>query len=49
MLPMLLPQYQRLVGHDPVMNVHEDEMSKFKGWSGYVSATSIYASRSGIC
>ena len=31
-----------LVGHDPVMNVHRDEMSKFKGWSGYVSATSIY-------
>lgn len=31
-----------LVGHDPVMHVHKAEMQAFDGWSGYVSATSIY-------
>ena len=31
-----------LVGHDPVMAAHEAEMADYKGWTGYVSATSIY-------
>ena len=31
-----------LVGHDPVMHVHQEEMAQFDGWTGYVSATSIY-------
>lgn len=31
-----------LVGHDPVMNLHEKDMAAFTGWTGYVSATSIY-------
>ena len=31
-----------LVGHDPVMASHGDDLRAFKGWTGYVSATSIY-------
>ena len=31
-----------LVGHDPVMAAHQEELAHFKGWTGYVSATSIY-------
>lgn len=31
-----------LVGHDPVMHQHQKALANFKGWTGYVSATSIY-------
>ena len=31
-----------LVGHDPVLQMHHDEIAAFSGWTGYVSATSIY-------
>ena len=31
-----------IVGHDPVMATHEAELQSFKGWTGYVSATSVY-------
>ena len=31
-----------LVGHDPVLRQHQSALAKFEGWTGYVSATSIY-------
>lgn len=38
----LLSTISALVGHDPVMNSHKDILKTYKGWSGYVSATSVY-------
>ena len=38
----LLSTISALVGHDPVMNSHKDSLQSFKGWCGYVSATSVY-------
>ena len=31
-----------LVGHDPVLQLHKKQLAAFDGWTGYVSATSIY-------
>lgn len=31
-----------LAGYDPVMRMHREALADFKGWTGYVSATSIY-------
>ena len=37
-------------GSDPVLNAHGDVLSSFTGWSGYVSATSVYPDRpDGFC
>ncbi|MEK9851316.1 MAG: SDR family NAD(P)-dependent oxidoreductase [Candidatus Puniceispirillum sp.] len=29
-------------GSDPVLDAHADDLNGFRGWSGYVSATSVY-------
>ena len=29
-------------GHDPVLACHEQDVAAFTGWTGYVSATSVY-------
>ena len=29
-------------GSDPVLNAHGQDLASFSGWSGYVSATSVY-------
>ena len=29
-------------GSDPVLDAHGDDLANFSGWSGYVSATSVY-------
>lgn len=31
-----------LMGHDPVMRAHADILAAYQGWTGYVSATSVY-------
>lgn len=31
-----------LIGHDPVLRQHQSALATFDGWTGYVSATSIY-------
>ena len=31
-----------LSGYDPVMRAHSKELSEFNGWTGYISATSVY-------
>lgn len=37
-------------GSDPVLDAHEDLIGKFTGWTGYVSATSIYPDQpDGFC
>ena len=37
-------------GSDPVLDAHGDVLSGFTGWSGYVSATSVYPDRpEGFC
>ena len=37
-------------GSDPVLDAHQDVLSDFPGWSGYVSATSVYPDRpDGFC
>ena len=37
-------------GSDPVLDAHGDVLSGFTGWSGYVSATSVYPDRpNGFC
>ena len=37
-------------GSDPVLDAHEDLIAGFKGWTGYVSATSVYPDRpDGFC
>ena len=37
-------------GSDPVLDAHHDVLADFKGWSGYVSATSVYPDRpDGFC
>ena len=37
-------------GSDPVLDAHQDVLSDFAGWSGYVSATSVYPDRpDGFC
>ena len=37
-------------GSDPVLDAHGDVLSSFTGWSGYVSATSVYPDRpDGFC
>ena len=37
-------------GRDPVLDAHGDVLSGFTGWSGYVSATSVYPDRpDGFC
>ena len=37
-------------GSDPVLDAHEDLIGKFDGWTGYVSATSIYPDQpDGFC
>ena len=38
----LLTTISPLSGFDPVMTCHKEEISDFIGWSGYVSATSVY-------
>jgi len=37
-------------GSDPVLDAHGDVLAEFDGWSGYVSATSVYPDRpDGFC
>ena len=37
-------------GSDPVLDAHGDVLARFDGWSGYVSATSVYPDRpEGYC
>lgn len=37
-------------GSDPVLDAHEDIIARFTGWTGYVSATSIYPDQpEGFC
>ncbi|MEC8641711.1 MAG: SDR family NAD(P)-dependent oxidoreductase, partial [Pseudomonadota bacterium] len=37
-------------GSDPVLDAHGDVLADFRGWSGYVSATSVYPDRpDGFC
>ncbi|MDB2390677.1 SDR family NAD(P)-dependent oxidoreductase [Alphaproteobacteria bacterium] len=37
-------------GTDPVLDAHGDVLARFKGWSGYVSATSVYPDQpDGFC
>ena len=37
-------------GSDPVLDAHGDELRDFTGWTGYVSATSIYPDKpQGFC
>ena len=38
----LLTTISPLSGLDPVLACHEEEIADFAGWSGYVSATSVY-------
>ena len=38
----VLTTISALIGHDPVMQAHQGSLAKFEGWTGYVSATSIY-------
>lgn len=38
----LISTISALAGHDPVMRMHQAELAAFDGWTGYVSATSIY-------
>ena len=38
-LSTIAPQDQR----DPVLHYHREEIARFTGWSGYISATSVYA------
>ena len=38
----LVTTISALVGHDPVLHSHHKEIANFQGWTGYVSATSIY-------
>ena len=32
-------------GHDPVLDLHSNDLSGFSGWVGYLSATSVYPDR----
>ena len=37
-------------GHDPVLDLHADDLAGFSGWVGYLSATSVYPDKpDGIC
>ena len=38
----ILSTISALVGHDPVMQTHADILKNYPGWTGYVSATSVY-------
>ena len=38
----LLTTISPLSGTDPVLACHEEAIARFAGWSGYVSATSVY-------
>ena len=38
----LITTISAIGGYDPVLRQHEGEISQFKGWAGYVSATSVY-------
>ena len=29
--------------HDPVLNLHSNDLAGFSGWVGYLSATSVYS------
>ena len=38
----LITTISALLGHDPVLACHEKDIASFDGWTGYVSATSVY-------
>ena len=38
----LITTISALSGHDPVLACHEQDVAAFTGWTGYVSATSVY-------
>ena len=38
----LITTISALSGHDPVLACHEQDIAAFTGWTGYVSATSVY-------
>ena len=38
----LITTISALSGHDPVLACHEQDIAVFTGWTGYVSATSVY-------
>ena len=38
----LISTISALLGHDPVLTCHEQDIAGFAGWTGYVSATSVY-------
>jgi len=46
----LLSTITAISGSDPVLDQHGDDLAKFNGWVGYVSATSVYPDKpDGIC
>ena len=38
----LITTISALSGCDPVIRAHSEELRKYKGWTGYISATSVY-------
>ena len=38
----LITTISALSGHDPVLTCHEKDIASFAGWTGYLSATSVY-------
>lgn len=46
----LLTTITAIGGSDPVLDAHGDALANFSGWSGYVSATSVYPDKpDGFC
>ena len=38
----LMTTISALSGYDPVIRAHSEELREYKGWTGYISATSVY-------
>ena len=38
----LITTISAISGYDPVMRVHSEELRNYTGWTGYISATSVY-------
>lgn len=38
----LITTISAITGYDPVMRVHSEDLRRYTGWTGYISATSVY-------
>ena len=38
----LITTISAISGYDPVIQMHSEDLSNYKGWTGYISATSVY-------